>query len=70
MIDNFTTYPDCSNGEVGLAGGSSVKEGRVEICVNGTWVTVCYNTFNVIGALIVCTHLGFSALGELVQENV
>ena len=33
--------PSCSEGEIRLAGGRERTEGRVEVCSNGVWGTVC-----------------------------
>ncbi len=49
---------DCDNGEVRLVGGDMCNEGRVEVCMNGRWGTVCNNTPELAGA--VCSQLGFS----------
>ena len=37
---NYTgnsTYSDCEDGEIRLVGGSTVLEGRVEVCINNAW---------------------------------
>ena len=65
-MDNFTPYPDCTNGEVSLFGGSSPREGRVEICVNGTWVTSCENSFDANDGVVICNQLGYPGLGLFV----
>ena len=57
----------CTNGDVRLAGGLSSNQGRVEICYNNQWGTVCDNSFNNIDARVVCRQLGFPAIGEQVQ---
>ncbi|XP_064397201.1 scavenger receptor cysteine-rich domain superfamily protein-like [Halichondria panicea] len=49
---------DCDNGEVRLVSGDTCNEGRVEVCMNGRWGTVCNNTPELAGA--VCSQLGFS----------
>ena len=63
------TYVGCINGEVGLFGGDNLKEGRVEICVNGTWVTVCENSFDANDAVVICNQLGYPGLGLFVLKG-
>ena len=50
----------CNNGDVRLQGGTGADEGRVEVCMNGVWGTVCDNSWNDSDATIVCQQLGFS----------
>ena len=38
--------------------GSDQSEGRVEICINNAWGTVCNNLFSKADAQVVCTQLG------------
>lgn len=53
----------CSNGELRLEGGAQATEGRVEICVNNTWGTVCDDGWGTNDASVVCRQLGFSPVG-------
>ena len=39
-------------------GGVNTTEGRVEICVNGAWGTVCDQGFTKEEAIVVCRQLG------------
>ena len=45
-------------------GGEEEYEGRVEICVNGIWGTVCDDGWGNSEAEIVCNQLGYGAKGE------
>ena len=54
--------PDnCTNGEVRLVNGDGFS-GRVEICVEDFWGTVCDNSWDVNDATTVCRQLGLSGI--------
>ena len=51
----------CMDGEVQLVGGDSEREGRVEMCYNGQWGTVCTNNgWDEMAANIVCSQFGYN----------
>ena len=54
----------CSNGDVRLTGGILANEGRVEICQDFRWGTVCDDFFGIPDASVVCAQLGFSRFSK------
>ena len=54
-----TAGRSCSHGTLRLLGGRSSNEGRVEICINGVWGTVCHSSWGSSDARVVCRQLGF-----------
>lgn len=58
----------CIDGEIRLEGANYDNEGRVQICFNNTWGTVCDSMWGVEEATVVCRQLGFSTTGEFVGK--
>lgn len=58
--DISTQDANCSHGSVRLVGddGDGVREGRVEVCVNSAWGTVCSEYFTQEDAEVICGQLG------------
>ena len=48
----------CLNHDIRLVGGYSQYEGRVEVCYNNTWGTVCDDRFDSNEAIVICKQLG------------
>ena len=53
----------CANGQLRLAAGNIANEGRVEICMNNEWGTVCDDSWGSADATIVCRQLGYLTQG-------
>ena len=51
----------CNNGEVRLAGGPHPSEGRVEVCYQGRWGSICRTGWDSTEAAIVCGQLGYQS---------
>ena len=55
---------NCTNGEITLASGPTYREGRVEVCMDRRWGTVCIEGWADTEAGLVCVRLGFPREGE------
>ena len=53
------------NGEVRLQDGTDVSNGRVEICQNGIWGSVCNSGWDYADASVVCRQLGYGTEGKM-----
>lgn len=53
----------CLEGDVRLADGNNQFEGRVEICINSMWGTVCDGFFSSAESRVVCRQLGYATNG-------
>ena len=61
---NLCVAPACTQGDIRLMGGSNEYQGRVEVCNDGEWGTVCDDDFGTEEAKVVCRQLGFSDAGK------
>ena len=52
------------NGDIRLVNGSGRFNGRLEVCLNGMWGTVCNQQFGAQDAVVVCRSLGYSRFRE------
>ena len=56
--DASTPASNCTDGTLRLVGGINPAEGRIEICINNAWGTICDNGFTKEEALVACRQLG------------
>ena len=57
-------------GSIRLSNGADSREGRVEICLNGYWGTVCSTGWNERDALVACTQAGYHTLSKLMVSFI
>ena len=57
---------DCSYGDVRLVNGSNPLEGRVEICVNNAWGSVCTDAVSEDDVEVICRQIGQLPRGKYI----
>lgn len=57
--DVIVLLGNCTDGDVQLVGGRNSKEGRVDVCVEGHWVTMCHDRWTHREAEVVCRQLHY-----------
>ena len=57
-IGQLQPFANCTDGDLRLVNGSTPQEGRVEVCINHAWGTICgKNSFDTNEARVICHQL-------------
>ena len=54
----------CDQGAVRLSGGFIDQEGRVEVCHDNVWGSICDDGWDNTDAHVICGQLGYDKLGK------
>ena len=67
-----TEESSCNDGDLRLFGGSTTKEGRLEMCMNRAWGSVCdsLGIFSRDEAKVACRQLGILQIEGLLYMHV
>lgn len=63
-------FSGCPAFSLRLRDGANNREGRLEICVNNTWGTVCDDGWGNLDARVACRQLGFSEAGAVALNRL
>ena len=53
----------CMTGDIRLINGTAANEGRLEVCMNKVWGTVCGISWGTADSKVACKQLGHQQLG-------
>ena len=59
LLASDVSFSNCTTGEIRLVDGTTIYEGRVEVCMNGIWGAVCDSGWSDFEAYAVCHQLGY-----------
>ena len=64
-FEQYLDQGDCTEGDIRLMDGFIEQEGRVEVCVNGVWGSICGKGWDNTDAHVTCQQLGYPAIGNI-----
>ena len=70
IIVNTTQPVSCETGDIRLVGGTKDYEGRLEVCINQVWGTVCSRSWGSTDTKVACRQLGHDELGLLFVHDI
>ena len=60
----------CEDGSIRLVEGIIEQGGRVEVCLNGVWGSVCDDGWDTTDGHVVCKQMGFADLSEFNTNKI
>ena len=59
VIYNISIEPECNETSVRIVDGRTDDDGRIELCLDGLWGSVCIDSWDARDARVVCHQLGY-----------